>query len=117
MESPSEQSTPRRSSNVSMVDSEKQATMVSPSIVDTSIEEAPLPSPSTARSIYLKIVLGATSIIVVLIFSVFSIYWGALWKIPAHNLHGWVVVRLKFPGSRLKLTTIRILTAGWWDSK
>ncbi|KAK0185224.1 hypothetical protein F5146DRAFT_1005834 [Armillaria mellea] len=24
-------------------------------------------------------------------FCVFSIYWGALWKIPAHNLQGWVV--------------------------
>jgi hypothetical protein len=74
------------------MDSEKQATMVSPSIMDTPIEETPRPSISTARSIYLKIVLGATSLIVVLIFSVFSIYWGSLWKIPAHNLHGWVVV-------------------------
>lgn len=91
MKSTSEQSTPLRSSNVSILDSEKQATTASPSIMDTSIEEAPRPSLSTARSIYLKIVLGATSLIVVLIFSVFSIYWGSLWKIPAHNLHGWVV--------------------------
>ncbi|KIK00498.1 hypothetical protein K443DRAFT_679145 [Laccaria amethystina LaAM-08-1] len=91
MELPLEQSTPRRSSNQSTMDSEKQATMVSPSIMDTSVEETPRPSLSTARSIYLKIVLGATSLIVVLIFSVFSIYWGSLWKIPAHNLHGWVV--------------------------
>ena len=29
---------------------------------------------------------------VVLIFAVFSIFWGALWKIPAHNLPGWVIV-------------------------
>lgn len=91
MELPLEQSTPRRSSNVSILDSEKEATMVSPSIIDRSIKEAPRRSLSTARSIYLKIVLGATSLIVVLIFSVFSIYWGSLWKIPAHNLHGWVV--------------------------
>ncbi len=28
---------------------------------------------------------------VLVMFCIFSIYWGALWKIPAHNLSGWVV--------------------------
>ncbi len=28
---------------------------------------------------------------VILVFAVFSIYWGALWKVPDHKLIGWVV--------------------------
>lgn len=28
---------------------------------------------------------------VVVMFGVFSIYWGALWKVPDHQLSGWVV--------------------------
>jgi len=72
MELPLEQSTPRRTSNVLIVDSEKQMTIVSPLIIGMFIEETPRSSLSTAWSIYLKIVLGATSLIVILIFSVFS---------------------------------------------
>lgn len=32
--------------------------------------------------------------VVLLIFSVLSIFWGSLWKIPAHQLNGWIVVSL-----------------------
>ena len=47
----------------------------------------------TARKIYFKVLFGGSLALVVVMFAVFSIYWGALWKTPAHNLHGWVVVR------------------------
>ncbi|KAK0460213.1 uncharacterized protein EV420DRAFT_1268217 [Desarmillaria tabescens] len=44
-----------------------------------------------SRSMYLKVVgVGVVSMII-LMFSVFSIYWGALWKIPERSLEGWVV--------------------------
>ncbi|KAJ3514420.1 hypothetical protein NLJ89_g2395 [Agrocybe chaxingu] len=46
---------------------------------------------AAARSIYLKIFMGGAFMTIVTIFAVFSIFWGSLWKIPAHNLHGWVV--------------------------
>ena len=32
--------------------------------------------------------------VILMIFTILPIYWGALWKIPTRNLHGWVVVRL-----------------------
>ncbi|KAF8965752.1 hypothetical protein BDZ97DRAFT_1810828 [Flammula alnicola] len=44
-----------------------------------------------ARAIYLKIFLGGSFMTILLIFAVFSIFWGALWKIPDHNLPGWIV--------------------------
>ncbi|KAK1226199.1 hypothetical protein PQX77_010781 [Marasmius sp. AFHP31] len=44
-----------------------------------------------ARSIYFKIIAGGTLAISVAVFALFSIYWGALWKTPAHSLKGWVV--------------------------
>lgn len=47
---------------------------------------------AAARATYLKIYLGGTFMIILLIFGIMSIFWGALWKIPAHNLPGWVVV-------------------------
>ncbi|PPR02814.1 hypothetical protein CVT26_009600 [Gymnopilus dilepis] len=46
---------------------------------------------SIARKTYLKIYAGGTFAVVILIFAVFSIFWGALWKIPARNLEGWVI--------------------------
>lgn len=30
--------------------------------------------------------------VIIMIFTILPIYWGALWKIPAHNLDGWLVV-------------------------
>lgn len=46
-----------------------------------------------ARVIYLKAYLGGLFLVVLAIFGVFSIYWGSLWKVPAHTLQGWIVVR------------------------
>ncbi|KAL1745590.1 hypothetical protein HDZ31DRAFT_81860 [Schizophyllum fasciatum] len=34
---------------------------------------------------------GGVFMIAIIIFGIFSIYWGALWKIPAHQLRGWVI--------------------------
>ncbi|KAL0572822.1 hypothetical protein V5O48_009150 [Marasmius crinis-equi] len=44
-----------------------------------------------ARSIYFKALIGGTFALTIVMFAVFSIYWGALWKTPAHALQGWVV--------------------------
>jgi len=44
-----------------------------------------------ARMTYLKIFIGGSFATIVLIFACFSIFWGALWKLSAHNLPGWVV--------------------------
>ncbi|KAF5386487.1 hypothetical protein D9757_005893 [Collybiopsis confluens] len=44
-----------------------------------------------ARGIYLKILIGGCFALIVVMFTVFSIFWGALWKTPAHKLKGWVV--------------------------
>ena len=41
---------------------------------------------------YLKVFFAGSFGIIIAIFAVFSIYWGALWKIPDHNLQGWIVV-------------------------
>ncbi|KAK0472580.1 hypothetical protein IW261DRAFT_1596748 [Armillaria novae-zelandiae] len=49
------------------------------------------PSIQASRAAYLKILAGGCFAMVIVMFCVFSIYWGALWKIPAHNLGGWVV--------------------------
>ncbi|KIM40132.1 hypothetical protein M413DRAFT_171492 [Hebeloma cylindrosporum] len=46
---------------------------------------------SNARKIYIKILIQRTCLIIVAIFSIFSIYWGALWKLPARSLEGWIV--------------------------
>lgn len=62
---------------------------------------------TAARATYLKIFIGGSFMTILLIFSIFSIFWGALWKIPAHNLPGWVVVSvfgLSFARLRLMLT-------------
>jgi hypothetical protein len=57
---------------------------------------------SNARKIYVKILIQRTCLIVGVIFSIFSIYWGALWKLPARSLEGWIVVcYLDAPGSAL----------------
>ncbi|KAK0465933.1 uncharacterized protein EV420DRAFT_1636491 [Desarmillaria tabescens] len=44
-----------------------------------------------SRFMYMKVVAVGTLAVTIVMFCVFSIYWGALWKIPAHNLQGWVV--------------------------
>ncbi|KAF5369050.1 hypothetical protein D9758_002945 [Tetrapyrgos nigripes] len=46
---------------------------------------------ATARKIYFKVFVGASFMLVIAMYAVFSIYWGALWRTPAHTLPGWVV--------------------------
>jgi cobalamin biosynthesis protein CobD/CbiB len=50
------------------------------------------PEVARARAIYFKSYLLGFGVMVVTIFIVFSIYWGSLWRIPAHSLQGWIVV-------------------------
>ncbi|PPR07128.1 hypothetical protein CVT24_010478 [Panaeolus cyanescens] len=64
------------------------------------------PEGVAARKIYLKIFAPATFIIILVILSIFSIFWGALWKIPAYNLPGIVV---DFDGGFLGETVVRAL--------
>ncbi|KAJ6537651.1 hypothetical protein B0H19DRAFT_961885 [Mycena capillaripes] len=46
---------------------------------------------SAARATYLKIVFGGVAALAVVIFAVFSIYWGSVWSTPHHTLPGWIV--------------------------
>jgi hypothetical protein len=50
------------------------------------------PQAAAARAIYLKTVFGGVGALAVVIFAVFSIYWGSLWSTPHHTLPGWIVV-------------------------
>lgn len=43
------------------------------------------------RKVYLRVFGGGSFAVIVAMFSLFSIYWGALWKTPARNLDGWLV--------------------------
>ncbi|KAG7451801.1 uncharacterized protein BT62DRAFT_880958 [Guyanagaster necrorhizus] len=61
-----------------------------------------------ARSLYMKIVASGTVAMTVVMFCVFSIYWGALWKLPAHTLQGWVV---DFDGSTVGNAIVRGLVS------
>jgi len=49
---------------------------------------------TTALQTYLKMYVPGLILISVVILAVFSIFWGAFWKLPAHQFPGWVVVRL-----------------------
>ncbi|KAF9540263.1 hypothetical protein CPC08DRAFT_650973 [Agrocybe pediades] len=60
-----------------------------------------------ARATYLKVFLGGTFAMVILIFTVFSLYWGSLWKTPVKNLPGWVV---DFDGGSLGESITQALT-------
>ncbi|KAF9552630.1 hypothetical protein CPC08DRAFT_646653 [Agrocybe pediades] len=46
---------------------------------------------ATARITYLKIFGPGIVLISCVILGVFAIFWGALWKLPAHQLPGWIV--------------------------
>lgn len=69
---------------------------------------------SEQRSAYCKTFFGATFLLVILIFSVFSIYWGSLWKIPVYNLQGWVV---DFDGGMIGQSVVRSLGSNIGASK
>ncbi|PBK93574.1 hypothetical protein ARMGADRAFT_928902 [Armillaria gallica] len=48
-------------------------------------------SMKASRAMYIKGVAAGTLALTMVMFCVFSIYWGALWKVPAHNFQGWIV--------------------------
>ena len=52
------------------------------------------PEHAAARATYLRIFLAGTVMAVLVIFAIFPIFWGALWKTPVYNLSGWIVVCL-----------------------
>ena len=45
-----------------------------------------------ARNTYLRIFLGGSFMTIIIVFAIFSIFWGAIWKTPVYNLPGWIVV-------------------------
>ncbi|KAI5823692.1 hypothetical protein K523DRAFT_134900 [Schizophyllum commune Tattone D] len=61
---------------------------------------------AVSRQIYFKIVFGGLMMMAIVIFGIFSIYWGALWRIPAHNLPGWVI---DFDGGQVGSTVTNAL--------
>ncbi|KAF8624681.1 hypothetical protein AX17_007012 [Amanita inopinata Kibby_2008] len=46
---------------------------------------------ATARKVFLKVVVGGMVGVIITMFALFSIFWGALWKIPDHTLPGWFI--------------------------
>ncbi|KAJ6480684.1 hypothetical protein C8R47DRAFT_596020 [Mycena vitilis] len=46
---------------------------------------------AAARAIYCKVVIGGVGALAIVIFAVFSIYWGSVWRTPHHTLPGWIV--------------------------
>lgn len=46
---------------------------------------------AASRALFFKILIGGCVSLVIAMFCIFSIYWGALWKVPDHQLHGWVL--------------------------
>ncbi|KAF8878034.1 hypothetical protein CPB84DRAFT_1794502 [Gymnopilus junonius] len=61
-----------------------------------------------ARRLYLKIYAKGTFAVIVTIFIVFSLYWGSLWKIPAHAMKGWIV---NFDGGPIGARVVNDLSA------
>ncbi|KAJ7478944.1 hypothetical protein FB451DRAFT_1395560 [Mycena latifolia] len=45
---------------------------------------------AAARAMYLETVFGGVTAHAIVIFAVFSIYWGAVWKAPEHTRPGWI---------------------------
>ena len=76
-----------------MLDGEK-SDAVPTMTCDDAPEDATGHDLSGQLSVYCKVFFGATFLISIMIFSIFSIYWGSLWKVPVYNLQGWVVVRI-----------------------
>jgi len=59
-----------------------------------------------ARRMYIKALLQRTGLIIVAMFAIFPIYWGALSHVPARSLEGWIV---DFDGGRIGQTIMRDL--------
>ncbi|PPR06512.1 hypothetical protein CVT24_002626 [Panaeolus cyanescens] len=49
------------------------------------------PDVARARAIYFRAYASGMGLVILSIFAIFTIYWGSLWKVPAHSLQGWVV--------------------------
>ncbi|KAF8198762.1 hypothetical protein K438DRAFT_1759415 [Mycena galopus ATCC 62051] len=49
------------------------------------------PKAAAARVIYLKTLIGCVAGLMVVVFAVFAIYWGSVWRTPHHSLPGWIV--------------------------
>ncbi|KAG6844444.1 hypothetical protein H0H87_006898 [Tephrocybe sp. NHM501043] len=60
------------------------------------------------RGIYFKVLFGGIFALVLCIFAIFSIFWGALWKTPARNLNGWVI---DFDGGLIGQTVAEALSS------
>ncbi|KAF6760350.1 hypothetical protein DFP72DRAFT_103929 [Ephemerocybe angulata] len=72
------------------------------------------PAGNTARSIYLKIFMGGTFMILIMIFAILPIYWGALYKTPVRKLKGWVV---DFDGGAIGQTVSQALVSNQGPGK
>ncbi|KAJ7138228.1 hypothetical protein C8R44DRAFT_341919 [Mycena epipterygia] len=78
---------------------DRRATLSEETIQDSYPESVPFsaqfldksPEASAARAIYLKTLIGGVTALSVVIFAVFSIYWGSVWSTPHHTLPGWIV--------------------------
>jgi hypothetical protein len=51
---------------------------------------------SIARNVYAKILGGGIAMIIIIIFTIFPILYGAFYKTPVGNLTGWIVVCQSF---------------------
>ncbi|KIJ91619.1 hypothetical protein K443DRAFT_135467 [Laccaria amethystina LaAM-08-1] len=65
------------------------------------------PKMARARITYIKGYVGGTALVIVTIFAVFSIYWGALWRIPCRPLDTWIV---DFDGGNVGLAVVQTLS-------
>ncbi|KAF8073458.1 hypothetical protein FPV67DRAFT_1736907, partial [Lyophyllum atratum] len=63
---------------------------------------------AVGRATYFKVLFGGMFSIIVVIFALFPIFWGALWKTPVRNLNGWVV---DFDGGLVGQTVVQALTS------
>ncbi|KIY66183.1 hypothetical protein CYLTODRAFT_423687 [Cylindrobasidium torrendii FP15055 ss-10] len=63
-------------------------TTTSPVLFDSQFLD---PSVGKERAIFMKVLFGGCMGMILVIFCIFSIYWGALWKVPDHQLPGWVI--------------------------
>jgi len=50
------------------------------------------PQVRAACKVYLRMYIKGLSTVIFAIFAIFSIYWGSLWKIPAHSMRGLIIV-------------------------
>ena len=60
----------------------------SPSALGSDFTDA---SNERGRKIYLKAMFTSSLGLTVALLAIFSIYWGALWRTPEHQLEGWVI--------------------------